>query len=858
VIRVALKGVLQRKLRALLTALAVVLGVAMISGTFMLTDSIEKAFDSIFTSSYSQTDAVVSGKPIVEGASSGNPTVPESLLPRIRTLPGVEAAAGSIADLEGQANTAKLIGADGKPIETGGAPALGFGVDPSQPRFTPLRLKSGDWARGPHDVVIDASTAESHEIAVGDTIGVAAGGPIEQFRVSGTAGFGSVDSLGGATIAAFDLPTAQRVLRKKGYDSISVAARHGTSVEQLMSQLRPLLPATARVTSASARAASDSKEVSTFVSYLRYALLAFGGIALFVGAFVIVNTLSITVAQRTREFATLRTLGASRRQVLRSVIVETAVIGVLASLTGLALGFGLAKELSALFGALGLGMPQAGTVVGERTVVISLAVGTLITLVAGLVPAIRATRVPPIYAVREGATTPPSRAGRHAVVVAAAVLGLASTVLGYGLFATGLSVQLRLLTIALGSLGVFLGVAMVAPRLVKPLAGVVGWPGARVGGTAGELARRNAMRNPGRTAATAAALMIGITLVTTVAVLGQGLRASATDTVERQILADYVVTSENGFDSLPPAVGRQVGSVPGVESSSVRSDKAKVLGKTTSVTGLDETTIERFYRFRFSESEPRAVAALARGGAIVRKTFADTHHLEVGDPLRMLSPSGKTLRLHVSGILDQGKFDLDPLLATVMISQASFDRTFPRPADLYTFVNAPPVAPALAGRALAQGAERFPGAKIATRDEFVASRSAGITKILNLLYVLLALSVVVSLFGMVNTLVLAVFERTRELGMLRAIGLTRRQARRMIRHESVVTALIGVALGLPLGVGLAAAATRALSDYDLAFSVPLPTLVAFVVVGVVAGIVAAVMPARRAGRLDVLHALHHE
>jgi putative ABC transport system permease protein len=366
------------------------------------------------------------------------------------------------------------------------------------------------------------------------------------------------------------------------------------------------------------------------------------------------------------------------------------------------------------------------------------------------------------------------------------------------------------------------------------------------------------MRNPGRTAATAAALMIGLTLVTTVAVLGQGLRATATTAVERQILADYVVTSENGFDLLPPAVGEQIAGVPGVESSSVRSDKARVLGNTTSVTGLDEATIERFYRFRFSESALGAVQALGHGGAIVRKSFADTHHLDVGDPLRLLSPSGETLRLRVSGILDQGKFDLDPLLGTVMISQASFDRTFPRAADLYTFVSSPPVAPALVSQALAQGAERFPGVKISTRDEFVAGRSNGINQILNLLYVLLALSVVISLFGMVNTLVLAVFERTRELGMLRAIGLTRRQARRMIRHESVVTALIGVALGLPLGIGLAAAATRALSDYGIAFSVPLPTLVAFVVVAVVAGIVAAVMPARRAGRLDVLHALHHE
>jgi len=352
--------------------------------------------------------------------------------------------------------------------------------------------------------------------------------------------------------------------------------------------------------------------------------------------------------------------------------------------------------------------------------------------------------------------------------------------------------------------------------------------------------------------------MIGLTLVTTVAVLGQGLRATATETAERQILADFVVTSENGFDLLPPAVGDQIASVPGVESSSVRSDRASVLGTTTSVTGLDESTIERFYRFRFSESDPQAVSALGHGGAIVRKSFADTEHLEIGDPLRMLSPSGKTLRLHVSGILDQGKFDLDPLLGSVVIDQAAFDRSFPRPADLYTFLNVPPEAAPFMDQAEAQAASRYPGVKLHTRDEFVQSRVSGLSQILNLLYVLLALSVVVSLFGMVNTLVLAVHERTRELGMLRAIGMTARQTRSMVRQESVTTALIGAAIGLPLGIALAAAVTRALSEYDIQFSVPVLTLLMFVLVALVAGVLAAVMPARRAGRLDVLEALQYE
>jgi putative ABC transport system permease protein len=854
--RTALKGLIQRKLRAVLTALSVVLGVAMVSGTFMLTDSIEKAFDSIFTSSYSETDAVVSGKPVVEGATSGNPTVSPALLARIRVLPSVEEAAGSLLDLQTASNTTKLIDRDGETIGGAAAPTLGVGVDPDHPRFTPLELTEGEWADAPGEVVLDAGTAKDAGYDVGDRIGVSASGPVEQFRVTGIARFGDVDSLAGATIAAFDLPTAQRLLRKDGYDSISVAARKGTSVEELIATIRPLLPPTAQVKSASASAAADSKEVSEFVSYLRYALLAFGGIALFVGGFVIFNTLSITVAQRTREFATLRTLGASRRQVLASVVVETLTIGVLASLAGLGLGFLLAKQLSALFGALGLALPEAGTVVAVRTVVTSLLVGTTITLLAGLVPALRATRVPPIASVREGSTMEVPRVSTRVTVVALGLLGIAAATLGLGLFAPGLPVQQRLLAIGGGALGLFVGVAMVAPRLVRPLAAFVGLPAQHLGGTAGDLARRNAVRNPGRTASTAAALMIGLTLVTTVAVLGQGLRTSAKETVERQIAADYVVTSENGFDGVSPEIGRRIATVPGIQATSVRSDKAKAFGSTTTVTGVDGRSIGDAYRFRFSESVDAPLGELDRGGAIVRRSYAEDHDLHVGSPLRLVTPSGRVVQLQVAALLDQGKFDLDPLLGSIVISQQRFDASFPRPVDLYTFVNVPEGT--VTEQLLGQGVDRYPGVRVLTQAEFVADRSAGIEQILNLLYVLLALSVVISLFGMVNTLVLAVFERTRELGMLRAIGLTRRQTRRMIRQESVITALIGASLGLPLGVLSAAAVTHSLADYDIAFSVPVGTLAAFVAVAVVAGVVAAIVPARRASRLDVLDALGYE
>ncbi|MDX6591548.1 MAG: putative transport system permease protein [Gaiellales bacterium] len=855
--RVALKGLLQRKLRSVLTALAVMLGVAMVSGTFMLTDSIEKAFTSIFNSGYSDTDVVVSGRPLVEGASSGTPVVPEQVLSDVQGLPGVAAAGGSLMDLESNSNSAKLLGRDGKPISTGDSPNLGLGMDPKQPQFTPMELSEGEWPVGAGEIVIDAATADSEDFGVGDTIRVAAGGAVNDYTVTGIATFGDVESLGGATIGVFDVAVAQDLFDKDGYDTISVTARDGTTPAQLMEQIRPVLPQNVKVETSAARAAADSKEVTTFISYLRYALLAFGGIALFVGGFVIFNTLTITIAQRTRELATLRTIGASRRQVMRSVVVETAAIGTLASLGGLALGYGLSRGLSSVFGALGLSLPEATTVIQTRTIVISLVIGIGITLIAGVLPAFRATRIAPINAVREGATASSGRHSRVSLPFAVVMLSIAFLTLGYGLFAD-VATNVRLLMIAGGSLAGFVGVAAISPRLVRPLALVLGYPGRRLGGAAGKLATQNAIRNPSRTAATAAALMVGLTLVTTVAVLGQGLRNSSTSTVERQVTAEYVVTAEDGFSTLPLTVGEQIGKIPLVESSSVRSDKAKVDGSDVAVTGV-EPNIGGFYAFRY-KGTPGAdpVASLSTGGAIVRKTFAEEHDITIGSQLEMLTPSGERLDLKVSAILDPGTFDLDPLLGSVVIDQAAFDGSFPRPADLYTFLNVPAEGEQFVAQAEAEAVKRYPGVKLNTKDEFVQSRVAGLSDILNLLYVLLALSVVVSLFGMINTLVLAVYERTRELGMLRAIGMPARQIRSMVRQESVTTALIGAAIGLPLGIGLAAAVTSALSEYDIQFSVPLLTLLAFVVVALVAGVLAAVMPARRAGRLNVLEALQYE
>jgi putative ABC transport system permease protein len=851
-IGVALKGLAARKVRALLTALAVVIGVSMVSGTYILTDTMQKAFDGIFESSYAQTDAVISGEEIVAGSTSGSATVPASLLGQVRELPEVEAAGGTIAADE--SNKSEVIGKDGKVIGgAGGAPTFGLAYDTAQPQFSPLELQSGAWAKGASQVVVDAGTADKGKLAVGDTVKVATLGVTKPYEITGIATFGDVDSLGGATMAIFDVPTAQALLHKEGvYDGISLQAKDGTSPAELVKSVEPLVPDSLQVVDAKAQAEADAKETNEGMSFIRYFFLGFGAIALFVGSFVIFNTLSITVAQRTREFATLRTLGASRKQVMRSVVLEGLVIGLVASVIGLIAGLGIYKGLNALFVAIGADLPKSGTVVATRTIVVGLLVGTIVTLLASILPARRATRVPPIAAVREGAALPPSKLASHSGKLSYGVVAASVAAICAGVFVGGVGTLGVAVLLGGGVIGLFVGIAWVAPRLVEPLARLVGWPGRRTGGIAGELASANSIRNPSRTASTAAALMIGLTLVTVVAVLGAGLRSSVEGAVTDQVKADYILDSDSNI-SFGAAEGDTLAGVEGVDAAShVRTDTALVAGEESDVTGIDPATIDSFYTFDWVRGDDRTVPGMGVDDAVVAKAYADDHGVAVGERLEVQSASGDKRTVTVRGIYDPPQ--IDQMLGMVSITQEAFDETFPQPKNRFTFL----AADASAQPALEAAAKPFNDAKLHTGETFAKDYTQDFASFLNLLYVMLAFSVVVSLFGMVNTLVLSVFERTRELGMLRTIGMTRRQARRMIRHESVITALIGAALGLPLGVFLAALVTQALSQYDVGMSIPVPMLVAFTVVAILAGIAAAVIPARRASRLDVLDALHYE
>ncbi len=925
--RFALKGLLGRKLRTVLTAVAIVLGVAMVSGTYVLTDSISNAFNAIFEEQYANTDAVITGEAAFDLGQTGTTTAPpfsESVLADVTALPDVAAAIGGVG------GEAQLIGENGKAIVFGGAPNLGFSVDPTQPEFNSLTLASGAWPKS-GEVVVDTATASKKNLSAGQRIGVQAEGAVETFRISGLVKFGAVDTIGGATLAGFDLPTAQRLFGKVGkLDQIRVAAKPGVSPERLVSQIRPILPAGTQVRNGNSQAQSDSEDTNSFISILQTFLLAFGGIALFVGAFVIANSLSITIAQRTREFATLRTLGASRRQVLGSVIVEALFIGVIASVVGLMLGVLLGKGLFNLFDAVGFTLPNNGITVEPRTVVVALAVGIVVTLVASLRPAMRATRVPPIAAVREGATLPEGRFHRFRGIGAVCTALLGFTALLYGVFGNGLDTKQVLLLIGTGAVLIFIGVALFSAHVVVPMAygispvarwsvfllAVLFWPFwtlpywllrygafgpgsairrvlAFVGGAllnpfllvivlvmlvrrlvgswrpewpaefpgvipdrvTSEIGGENSQRNPQRTASTAAALMIGLALVTLVATLAAGIIGTFNSAVDDLARGEfYAITAQNNFSPIPISAAQAAAKAPGVETvASVRAGETSVYGNTRLLTGVDPT-IGKVINLDWTQGDQSVLSSLGADGAFVDKGFAENHALTLGSMVVLLTPAGEDVPVAVRGIFEApaGGSPFGP----VTISSATFDRYYENPKNVYSFVTMNGGVTAANTASLEQALKGYPNAKVADGEQFKENQAAGIKSALNVLYVLLALSILVSFFGIVNTLVLTVFERTREIGMLRAIGMTRRQVRRMIRHESVITSLIGAVIGIVLGVALAGILISRIKEIN--FFVPWTQLVVFVIAAIVVGIVAAIFPARRAAKLNPLEALHYE
>jgi putative ABC transport system permease protein len=850
-IKATLRGMFGRKLRTILTAVSILLGVAMVAGTFVMTDTIRTAFDTIFKTADKNVSAVIKGKTAVTSNTGTTPPIPAAVLEAARKVDGVRLAEGGIQD------TAKILNDRGKEIGGNGPPQLAFSVSRGSP-FNPLVLVAGRWPTGGSEVAIDKKTADDEHWAVGRRVEIATKQPKRAFRIVGIAKFGDVDSLGGATMALFDDHTAQQLFNKKGkWDQISLAADAGVSQAELVKRLRAAhLPASVplEIKTGTQDTKDNASDVSSALSFITYALLAFGGIALFVGAFIIFNTFSITVAQRARELGLMRALGATRRQVLTAVLAEAFVIGVGASLIGLAGGILVGKGMLALFKAFGADLPHTGTAIETRTIVLALVVGIVVTLAAGLMPALRATRVAPVEALREGASLPPGRLHRWVPWIAAAIGALAVLMLAIGLLGDPGSTSSRLALVGFGCFLLFIGVAMLSSKVVKPIVRVVGWPARAWFGMPGRLANENTVRNPGRTATTAAALMIGLALIAFVTIFAEGLKETANAAIRSTITADELISNTSFNGTFTPLVRETVAKVPGVQvTSPLATDNTRIVGKGTHTAwGVDPATIGKGYVFHWVQGDYSLLGQLGANGALVEKTTAHDAHLKVGQTFTMITPKGTRTGLVVRGIYkDQG------FLGGYLLPLSTWRAAAGTNEDNFLLVSGSGSPDVLKLRIKA-ALRDFSGIKVQTKQDIEAENQSNVNGLLILLYVLLAFSVLISIFGIVNTLVLSIFERTREIGLLRAIGTSRWQIRKMITYESVLTSLIGAVLGLVVGIFLAWIMTLALSDLGLQFALPYGQLVVFFVVAAVFGVIAAIFPARRAARLNVLEALAYE
>lgn len=837
--RITVRGLLARKLRLALTALAIVLGVTFVTGTLVLTDTLNRTFDTLIGTAYQHVNFQVRGLAAFNNdtAAAANGTadrkpIPASLAAAIRRLPGVAYVDPSVAGYAQFVSGGNAIG--------GAASALGFSFDPNQ-RLSSVRLAEGRAPTSADDVVMDRGTATKYRFRVGDRVRVLSGGPPQSFTITGIVTFGTADNLAGATLAGFDLPTAQALFHTRGdYDTINVLAKPGVDNVQVQRAIARILPAAVQVVSGQTVAGELSSAVSNALSFLSTALLVFALISLFVGAFTIFNTFSITVGQRTRELALLRMVGASRRQVFRSVLGEAVLVGLAASLIGLGLGVLAAVALKALLGAFGVTLPSAPLVFEARTVAFALAVGVGVTVISAIAPARRAVRIAPVAAlVATRGEQAESLRRRVTIGGLAATAGIAALVAGLTASAIGL--------VGLGAVAVFIAAGILAPVVARPMSSALGRPMAALLGTPGRLGRQNSMRSPRRTAQTAAALMVGIALVSAIAVLGASLSQSARTNLESAVTADDIITGPSSGFSTSVAVA--VSRLPGVSTvTNVYKGQFELRGSLPSLDAVTTVGLRRTVHLAITAGS--GAGALAAGQLLIDTTTASAKHLSVGSvaPVTFAQTGPATIRIG-------GIFKANPLIGSYVVGAGFFRSHFHNPLPIAVPISTQPGAGHVE-RAINTYLAVYPNVGVQSRAQFEQSQQAKLNQELGLIYVLLALAVIVALIGIVNTLMLSVFERTHELGLLRAVGMRRRQVRAMIRSESVIIALFGAVIGIIIGTALGVAFAASLKQQGITeVAIPYASLVGFLVLAALLGLAAASWPARRAAKLDVLAAI---
>jgi putative ABC transport system permease protein len=843
---IAVKTAWGHKRRLLGTALAVFLGVAFLTGTLVLGDTLSANFDRLFTQTTAGTDAVVRNPTTIERAgdiAEQSGLVDAAVVDQVAAVDGVDRA---VPFLQGYG---ALIGEDGEAVGGNGPPRLaGNWID--DPDLNPYRLAEGRAPQADDEVVVNRGAAADAGYQVGDRAVVQVPAPVE-VEIVGIATFGDEDGLGQTTFTAFTTAAAQQHIAG-GQDKVSevlVAAEPGVSQDELVERIEPVLPDDAEALTGAQLSDERVDDInSEFLGMLRAFLTGFAGIALVVATFSIYNTFSILVAQRTAEMALLRAVGASRRQVTAAVVVEALAVGLVASAAGVAGGLGVAGLLKGMFDAFGFALPAGGLVMTGGALAASLAVGVVATLVAAIGPALRASRISPLAALREVAVdrtaTSRGRAVTGAVLVAGGVAALVVAALGDGGSAVAVA--------GIGAVACLAGLVVAGPVIARPASGAIGAPLARLRGVGGTLARGNAMRNPRRTSATASALLVGVAVVVVFTVVAASLQASLERTVDRTFGADLVVSAPPfGGAGLDPAMAPAVAELPEVDAAvGLGAGAATVDGEDRGVVYADPAGLDRALAL---DVVAGSLDDLGDDEIAVVESTAESEGWALGDTVPITFVDGGSQRFTVGAVYDEAD-----IVGGVVVPRAAWEPHAVQELDTGVFISLAPGVDADAGQAAVSGVvDRFDGPDVQDREGYAASLTQGLDLMLGVVYALLALAIVIALMGIANTLSLSIHERRRELGVLRAVGQTRSQLRSMVRYESVVVALLGTIGGLGLGVFLGWALVRAVaaSSGAGAFALPVPQLAVILTVGAVAGVLAGMRPARRAARLDVLDAI---
>ncbi|WP_406115222.1 ABC transporter permease [Kitasatospora purpeofusca] len=851
--RTALRNVLAHKARLLMTTLAVLLGTAFVAGTMVFTDTLASAWRAQSAQSYTDIAVTVSDRGAVGkgydhgGKGSDGPKLTEDTRRAIAALPGAAEARGVVSGFAGIADRKGALIGDG--FSTTGTNYVP-GADGTDPRFP---LADGRGPRTSGEVALDTRTAQKGGFKLGDTVRVAVNGPVMELKLTGTLHTNDPRVESGGSLAAFDTATAQQLYLSPGqYDGIDVKAKPGTDDTALLATVQKSFPEpdTFDVNTGRALAAEQERRIDENTKAMSTMLLVFAGISLFVGIFIIANTFTMLIAQRTKELALLRAVGASRKQITLSVLAEALLVGLAASIGGLIGGIGIAAGLQSLLnGPWDANLPDGPLVIAPSTVIASLVVGVAVTVLAAWLPSLRASRIAPVAAMSSG-----EQPATQKSLLVRNIIGLLFAAGGaLGLVGGAASESVNL--VGLGSGALMIGVFVLTPLLSRPVIALFAPALRKLFGTPGKLARENAVRNPRRTAATASALTIGVTLISTLSVVGASVSEAADKAFASDIRADYAVAMDN-YSMLSPEVAGQISRTAGVTATSVVREmpvKAVADGDTSWLTSVDAATFDRLVDLKVTAG---AADALQQGKLLAAKDYAERNHLTVGSTLDVTYPDGTRGSLAVGALVERnsevnGLIAPDKLVGPHAVAGSGLKKVLVKGADGAT--------PALK-QALRDATGGNPLIGVKGEKDIKAENNRAINGVLNVMYGLLGMSVIVAILGVVNTMAMSVFERRREIGMLRAIGLDRRGVGRMVRLESLMIALFGGVVGVLLGIVTAWAAVRTIAGSLKSITLVLPPvqLGFFLVAAAVIGLLAAVWPARRAARLDILGAIKSE